>query len=82
MIKFAFILSFLAFVIEQLSEFNAVANIEASRYDIETFSPDTKRQLKKVFSFLLIWSIKIMLTFIFICMYIKHYPRTNANILR
>ena len=79
MIKFAFILSFLAFVIEQLSEFNAVANIEASRYDIETFSPDTKRQLKKVFSFLLIWSSKII---IFICMYIKHYPRTNANILR
>ena len=51
---------YLAFVIEQLSEFNAVANIEASRYDIETFSPDTKRQLKKVFIFLLIWSIKIM----------------------
>ena len=51
---------YLTFVIEQLSEFNAVANIEASRYDIETFSPDTKRQLKKVSSFLLIWSIKIM----------------------
>ena len=79
MIKFAFILSFLAFVSEQLSEFNAVANIEASKYDIETFSSDTKRQLKKVFSFLLIWSIKII---IFICMYINHYPRTNANILR
>ena len=44
---------YLTFVIEQLSEFNAVANIEASRYDIETFSPDTKRQLKKVSIFLL-----------------------------
>ena len=51
---------YLTFVIEQLSEFNAVANIEASRYDIETFSPDTKRQLKKVSSFLSICSIKIM----------------------
>ena len=44
---------YVTFVIEQVSEFNAVANIEASRYDIETFSPDTKRQLKKVSSFLL-----------------------------
>ena len=44
---------YLTFVIEQLSEFNAVASIEASRYDIKTFSPDTKRQLKKVSSFLL-----------------------------
>ena len=44
---------YLTFVIEQLSEFNAVANIEASRYDIKTFSPDTKRQLKKVSRFLL-----------------------------
>ena len=70
---------YLTFVIQQLSEFNAVANIEASRYDIETFSPDTKRQLKKVSSFLLIWSIKIMFI---ICMNIKHYPPTNANICR
>ena len=69
---------YLTFVIQQLSEFNAVANIEASRYDIETFSPDTKRQLKKVSSFLLIWSIKIS----FICINIKHYPPTNANICR
>ena len=72
---------YLTFVIQQLSEFNAVANIEASRYDIETFSPDTKRQLKKVSSFLLIWSIKIMFI-IFICMNIEHYPPTNANICR
>ena len=72
---------YLTFIIEQLSEFNAVANIEVSRYDIETFSPDTKRQLKKVSSFLLIWSIKIMFI-IFICMNIKHYPPTNANICR
>ena len=69
---------YLTFIIQQLSEFNAVANIEASRYDIETFSPDTKRQLKKVSSFLLIWSIKIS----FICINIKHYPPTNANICR
>ena len=44
---------YLTFVIGQLSEFNAIANIEASRYDIKIFSPDTKRQLKKVSSFLL-----------------------------
>ena len=72
---------YLTFVIQQLSEFNAVANVEASRYNIETFSPDTKRQLKKVSSFLLIWSIKISFI-IFICMNIEHYPPTNANICR